>query len=71
MIVPNKVISYEESLLPKLPDILVRLNEPTSPKILYESIKHEFKDVHQFVLCLDILFVLGRIELKDGDLKLC
>lgn len=71
MIVPNKVISYEESLLPKLPTIFRCLSEPISPNKLYELLESEFKDVHQFVMCLDVLFILNRIVLKDGDLQLC
>ena len=71
MIVPNKVIPYEESLLSKLPLVLHCLNEPRSPDRLYSLVKNSFENVHQFVVCIDILYVLNRIELKDGDLRLC
>ena len=72
MIVPNKAISYESSLLSKLPIILQILhNEQLTAVELYHRLHKDFEDVSQFILAIDTLFVLGKIELADGDLKLC
>ena len=71
MIVPNKVIPYEASLLSKLPIVLDCLEQPVSPDSLYERVRGNFENVHQFVLCLDMLFILKRIDLDGGVLELC
>lgn len=71
MIVPNKVISYEASLLSKLPIVLESLGQPVSPDSLYERVRGYFENVHQFVLCLDMLYILKRVDLEGGVLKLC
>lgn len=71
MIVPNKAIPYNTSLLPKLPLVLRMLNVPMTPADLYHKQQHNFNDLSQFLLTLDILFVLGKIEIVDGELKLC
>lgn len=70
MIVPNKAISYESSLISKLPIILQILHhEQLAVVELYQRVHKDFADVSQFILAMDTLFVLGKIELLDGDLK--
>ena len=70
MIVPNKAISYESSLLSKLPIILqILYHEQLTAVELYYRVHKDFEDVSQFILAMDTLFVLGKIELLDGDLK--
>lgn len=71
MIVPNKAISYDESLMSKLPFILNLLNEPISPKLLYKKTNCQFEDISQYLLTLDTLFILGKIEFQNGELRRC
>lgn len=72
MIVPNKTIHYETSILSKLPTILRILEDgQLSPATLYQKIRSEFADINQFLLAIDTLFILEKIEFKNGDLKLC
>lgn len=72
MIVPNKAISYENSLLPKLPHILKDLsNQSLSVLDLYQKSKKDFDNVNQFLLAMDTLYILKKIELVDGDIQLC
>lgn len=72
MIVPNKVISYDVSLLSKLPAILDVIKEqPISPVDLYMRLQGKFSDINHFLLALDVLFVLGKIEFENGDFKSC
>lgn len=71
MITPNKAISYDASLFPKLPIILCRLNTPTTPVELYRDLHSNFADVSQFLLAIDTLFVLGRVTIENGELRIC
>lgn len=72
MIVPNKAISYETSLLSKLP-VLLRIleEEQLSPVNLYYKVRNEFIDINQFLLAIDTLFVLEKVVIENGELKLC
>ena len=65
MIVPNKVISLDESALSRTGAILRRREEanPISLKKLYEETASSFESIDQFLLALDILYVLERIDL--------
>lgn len=72
MIVPNKAIPYETSLLSKLPMLLRILGEERlSPAILYYKVQNEFIDINQFLLAIDTLFVLEKVVIENGELKLC
>jgi hypothetical protein len=73
MIVPNKFISLDQSLISKLPELLASLETDRSVLELYESNRHGFEDVSEFLIALDVLYVLGRIELDSGSgtLQLC
>lgn len=71
MIVPNKVILYENSVLSKLAILLYLLDKPISPRELYKNTNQYFQDTNQFLLTLDTLFILGKIEILNGDLHLC
>ncbi len=73
MIVPNKFTSLDQSLISKLPLLLAGLETDLSVLELYESKQHGFEDVSEFMIALDILYVLDRIEYDpdDGKLKLC
>lgn len=70
MIVPNKAVPYEASLLSKLPILLQIISKEQIPVIdLYHRVQSEFENVSQFLLTLDTLFVLGKIDFIDGELK--
>ncbi len=73
MIVPNKFTSLDQSLISKLPILLAGLKTDRSVLELYESKQHGFEDVGEFLIALDVLYVLRRIELDPdaGKLKLC
>lgn len=71
MIVPNKTISYNVSLLSKLPIILNHLFVPTTPVELYHKLRSNFDDLSQFLLTLDVLYVLGKIKFDGRELRLC
>ncbi|MBU2524146.1 hypothetical protein KKG71_03055 [Patescibacteria group bacterium] len=64
MITPNKVISIKESALGLVGDILTLGPEPIEISKLYNTVSNKFKDISQFLLCLDLLYVLGRVEIN-------
>ena len=71
MIVPNKTSPYNASLLSKLPIILRRLRIPANPVELYHELQSNFDDLSQFLLTLDVLYVLGKISFDGRNLSLC
>lgn len=71
MRLPNKAISYDESILVKLPSILDEISQwdGISPSLLYKKKRNEFIDIAEYLEALDCCFILGVIILKeDGDL---
>lgn len=72
MIVPNKAISYENSLLSKLPHVLkVLSNQSLSVLDLYRESKKDFDNVNQFLLAMDTLYIIEKIDFVDGDIQQC
>lgn len=62
MIVPTKFTTLDHSLLGKAPQILKKLTDELSLEELYFEIADSFEDPSEFILTLDLLFVLGRIS---------
>ena len=72
MRLPNKVITYNESVLPTLPLALLALREKDlTPKELYERLKGSVNDIGEFVEVIDCLYALGRVELDSDRGVLC
>lgn len=68
MIVPNKIVSLEESILGKSCYILRELStKPSSLVSLFETVKEYFTDINEFVLALDVLFSLDKITLTTTN----
>ena len=71
MIVPSKFTSLDQSILGKLDHLFVEgVDEISIPDLMNLRLK-KFSDIGEFMIALDTLFVLGRIELngKTGVLK--
>lgn len=67
MLLPNKLFSYQESILSKLPVILKKLStRPYGVKELYIASKTELSGISEYIEVLDCLYALGKIEL-DRD----
>ncbi|WP_288515947.1 ABC-three component system middle component 7 [uncultured Treponema sp.] len=74
MMLPNKTITYSESVISKFPLVLKFLQNQKSVKaeILYEKLKNQFQSIHIFVQTLDCLFALGKIKFSDDmEIALC
>jgi hypothetical protein len=63
MITPNKVITLRESALGRIPILLRHKGEGTDLIALYRDVSKDFESIDQFLLSLDILFILGRIDI--------
>ena len=70
MITPNKFTSFDHSSLSKLPKILEALSVANELSELYRKVEKNFEDVGEFIVCIDVLYVLGRIELdrESGEI---
>lgn len=74
MKLPNKVVTYRESLISKFNIVLGFLSSNPLPLTnLYESVKRNFSDFNDFVEVLDCLFYLGKINLNQetSEVYLC
>ena len=72
MLLPNKLFSYEESILSRFPVVLSVLEEkPMRVSELYKKLNDYFESVNDFIEILDCLYALGKIELdgEEGVLK--
>lgn len=66
MIFPNKVVRYENSIFPKLALVLEKIQyQDMRPIELYNKLRTNFEDINQFIVVLNVLFVLGKIKLDD------
>ncbi|HFL1971298.1 TPA: ABC-three component system middle component 7 [Stenotrophomonas maltophilia] len=66
MISPNKVVSLKDSALGKTVFILSQGPEPIAVSALYQRVANNFESIDQFLLTLDLLFVLERIDIEPG-----
>ena len=74
MLLPNKIIRYEESVISKFPIVLQKLTDRKSmrPTELFKSCKANFSGVNVFLQTLDCLYAMNKIELNNnGGISLC
>lgn len=67
MIVPDKITTYKESIISKIPVIIEAIDAcERNPVTLWEEIQNRFVDINEYILTIDVAFALGVIEyLKD------
>ena len=71
---PNKTITYQDSVISKFPIVLKFLQNHNSIKAgsLYRSLKIYFSSIHVFIQTLDCLFALGKIKFdENSEVTLC
>lgn len=61
MITPNKVVPLSASVLGHLTHVLKAGPEPTGLTDLFQQVGDKFESIDQFLLALDVLFVLDRL----------
>lgn len=63
MLFPSKIVSYENSIISKLPILLESIeNGETDVLNLYKMNKCHFDDINDYIYALDILFLLDKID---------
>jgi hypothetical protein len=62
LITPNKVITLRESALGRTPIILREQAPQDNLAALYEKVRKDFESIDQFLLTLDVLYILGQID---------
>ena len=66
MILPNKLISFQDCILAKTVNILEKISDSDFSVIgLYEQVETHFEDLNEYMLALDVLYVLGKIKYND------
>lgn len=73
MILPDKYIPPHRSLIGIGALILKRLDKPKTVTALWEELKTfpEIRTFERLVLSLDLLYIIGALEIKDGLLIRC
>lgn len=73
MITPSKTISFKDSITFKMLHILDMQFEEISIGELYKKTKGKFLGLDEFIFSLDVLYVLGEIEvdLELGKINKC
>ena len=69
MIVPNKVISLDNSVLGQVVHILEAGPYPISVMELFAEVGSKFESVDQFLLAMDVLFIMDRIDVDFHEQK--
>ncbi|WP_338147067.1 ABC-three component system middle component 7 [Pantoea stewartii] len=72
MIVPSKSIPLQDSIIYKMLVVLEDGFETIDLIELYDKLSDSFSTLDEFVYSLDVLFILGRLELiEDGKIRKC
>ena len=68
MILPTKHIPTQRSMLGLGSVLLSNLLEPTTSSTLWDSVRShtEIGTYSRFILALDLLYIIGAIELRNG-----
>ena len=66
MLLPNKLYSYNESIISKFPGILQILKRaPFSVSELYRMVQKDVTGVNEYIEILDCLYALNKIEFDE------
>lgn len=66
MIVPSKVTSLDDSIIGKMSFLIIDGEDEISIKDLLDLRLKNFSDIGEFILSLDALYVLGKIDIEEG-----
>ena len=71
MILPTKHISEEQSLLGVIAIVLRYLERPQTVTSLWEKLRNEqvVGTFERFVLALDLLYIIGAVNLSQGMIR--
>ncbi|MBR7369182.1 hypothetical protein LVT82_09550 [Klebsiella variicola subsp. variicola] len=72
MIVPNKSIPLKDSIIFKMLAVLEEDFDVIDLIDLYDKVSVSFSNLDEFLYSLDVLFILGKVELIEGKrIKKC
>ncbi len=72
MRLPNKITTFNESVLSKFPPILRIVENSNIPVLeLYNAVRSETEDVETFLEVLDCLYALGKIDFNEQERTIC
>ena len=63
---PNKFTNFDKSILAKISMLILDDVDSISLPELIQMRLDKFEDISEFMLALDVLFALGKIELEEG-----
>lgn len=67
MILPSKLFSYNQSVLPKMVILIKEIQKQDRGVLeLFQQVQDNFEGVDEFVETLDGLYALGKIELDTN-----
>ena len=64
---PNKFTSFDKSILAKISVLILDGIDSISLSELIEMRLDKFEDISEFMLALDVLYALGKIELEESQ----
>lgn len=62
---PSKVVNIKKSILWTLPEIVEVLKKNNNLLEAYQELEKKLNDINEFMLSIDILYILDRIEIND------
>ena len=63
---PNKFTSFDKSILAKISMLILEGIDSISLSELIQMRLDKFEDISEFMLALDILYVLGKVEIEES-----
>lgn len=64
---PNKFTSFDKSILAKISILILEGFDSISLSELIQMRLDKFEDISEFMLALDVLYVLGKVELEESQ----
>ena len=73
MITPNKTTPFKESITYKMTYILDENFEQLALIDIYKNTKNKFDDIAEFILAIDVLYILDKIDIdkNTGNIIKC
>lgn len=65
MIVPNKFITFDESILAKISYLIEKDLEEIPLSDLIQNHINKFADISELLMALDVLYALGKIDIDE------
>ena len=69
MITPNKVVPLSASVLGHLTHLLKAGPDVTTVAALFERVGDQFESIDQFLLAMDVLYILDRLTVEFATQK--